>query len=142
MGLPRVRFTVRRMMVAVAVMALILGAWVFGERRGVYLEQAAMYGRLERAELEQAERYESRAARLRAQMSQPVPRSENDTEERYQARVERWARERSGKLGEARLRLGELDRSAKVRRHIAAQFARLRHGYQRAASMPWLSVSQ
>jgi hypothetical protein len=45
MRMPRLRFTVRQMMVAVATLAIVLGVWLWGERRRAHFYDLAEWHR-------------------------------------------------------------------------------------------------
>ncbi len=126
------KLRLRTMLSVVAAIALALAAWSFGERRGRLMAEAERYDRLwiqQRAALDQIE---AKLAQDEYLATRPVPRSENDTDERYQARVARWARLRS------RLPSRSLVWQASEARKKADGLAALRDRCRRAADRPWL----
>src|SRR3954452_1925348 len=107
MKLPRMRFTVRQVMVAVAMVAIAFGAWLMGERRGAYLNQAELNARKQQEYIEHLAVLRNETVKLVALMTRPGPRHEADTEERYQARVKRWTELRASD-SLTKIRLGTL----------------------------------
>jgi hypothetical protein len=165
MRLPRVRFTVRQMMVAVAVVAVVLtiaeGVWVHW-RRGRYRQMARVYAARERSakdhELESREQARlswdsarsaagrvptlSRLAQLR--YSGPIdpgiyggeyPEPE-DLSGHFESLRLFYMKEALDRRHEAASRLADAAAAAKAVGH----FSRLRKKYEGAASRPWLPV--
>ena len=135
MRLPRLRFSVKRLMVAIAALALVLGCSIEAVRlkrwRDVALKRAQVHAQLEqlnrdleRSALEMVKTYEWSAVR------DPV----------FSQRLEQWARKwaefvAQQKAGAAQ----ERDRAAKYA-EAAAYHAALRGKYLRAAAQPWRAV--
>ncbi len=160
MSLPRVRLTIRRMMILVAVVAVILGGG-FGvfplkRQRDHYLERAALHALKDAAHQEMAVFYRdgfvARDSRLLVR-------------EQHLARSKRWMGERRSSPGlspEVRDRMVrswaenesrndeifvEVQREASLyrrkresSRHSAAYHASLKQKYFRAAALPWETV--
>jgi hypothetical protein len=112
MRLPRPRITIRRLMIAVAIVALLLGAELTRRRRAFCVQQASYYADWERTSRSYAEDFE-KEARIAARWPE-----------------DEWAR------GFAE----ENEREARLFRSNESRYARLKQAYERVASRPWLPL--
>ena len=126
MRVPRVRFTVRRMMVAVAIVAVVMGATIeakrFGRLSRQYQRKAIASAREER--LWHRALRGGMASEVEAQQLSAVLRAKD------QDLADLWAEAASESSGAVR-----------GVREIVAHHARLRRKYEHAASRPWESVA-
>jgi hypothetical protein len=129
MRLPRVRFTIRRMMVAVAVLALLIGADQLVRRSTRYRKMAGRFGQLETASRD----------RHRA-----VERSSQQHAERAQSWVAGWGpfnddRHRASVVAQTKdwIEAGYLSQEAAVYAAEADWYSQLRQQYERGARYPW-----
>lgn len=148
MRLPRVRFTVRRMMIAVAVVAIALGI-AFGvarlkRRRDAYLIKTASFASLEsfeirfrKSDLDYAQWARSMAEKERLFLKRmPTEPGGLVPEEMRAASAALFAELADGHTQEAATSLQKAELGAR-RAHY---FGRLKRKYERAAFYPWLPV--
>jgi len=132
--LPRPRFTVRRMMVAVAIMAAVLGAgkWLIGleRRRGLFLDRASSHRATVRY-------YASRIALLRQRAAEASHHVAYYSRRRvpHFSRQEAEEQRRCYEAFVRRLSIEERRSERKLLDHIG-----LARKYERAAARPWLDI--
>jgi hypothetical protein len=116
MRLPRVRFTVRWMMLAVAVAAVVIGGTVIARRQRVYRVRAAFHAQQEQVAAKRWRHWSQAEVRLsRPPGDRNPPRS--DQEPQIVVEMVDYSRNR------------------------AAYHARLRVKYERLARYPWLTIA-
>jgi hypothetical protein len=113
MRMPRFRFTVRRMMMAVALLSVAFGLEQMRRKRSLYIEEAAKWSWLERLNLDYEYTYENYASRREANGRGPS---------------------REKEVSENRVK-------AKHYRSRAIEAGMLRRKYLHAARYPWLPVA-
>jgi Tfp pilus assembly protein PilX len=126
MPMPRVRFTVRRMMIAVAVVAVLIGV-------GLQIRRAIRFSRLSANYLELAAmdaEYES-ILRKRERNHRELAEIERESADKFQQSsiVELWRR----------LAQEDTDRADKFKL-LAEYHASMKAKYQAAARRPWLHI--
>jgi hypothetical protein len=115
MRLPRVRFTVRQMMVAVAFVAVVTGATVIVRRHRIYRVRAAFHAQQEQVAAKRWRYWSQEAAGLSGPAgNRSPPRSDQE-------------RERAVVI-------------VNYSRNRVAHHARLRVKYERVARYPWLPI--
>ncbi len=134
MPLPRVRFTVRRMMVAVAVVAGVAWAEGMGRRRAEYLRLTTKWAGEEGHFISVAEDQEDYAGRDRSQADryEAWAKAESDP-----SRLD-YDKDMARRHGEHAHDRWSLAASMRSR---AAHASHLRHKYERAARFPFLPVA-
>jgi hypothetical protein len=129
MRLPRVRFTIRRLMVAVAVLALLIGADQFVRRSTRYRGRADHFGLLETAtwELQKTTERKSHwhAERARSQVEPWGPFDDDQHRASVVAQTKDW------------VEAGYLRQEAAANAAEADWYSQLRHKYEHAARRPW-----
>lgn len=115
MRVPRVRFTMRGMMVAVVVAAVVSGGTVLARRQRVYRARAVFYAQQEQVALMRWQHWSLEAVRLSGRPGERNPRRSDQ---------------------ERRLAEGMVDYS----RNRAAYHSLLRVKYERVARYPWLQI--
>jgi hypothetical protein len=126
MRLPRVRFTVRRMMIAVAVVAVLIGV-------GLHVERAIRFSRLSTNYVEFAAMYAEYESILRKR-----ERNHRELAERERESADKFQRSSSVELWR-RLAQEDTDRADKFK-SLAEYHSRMKAKYQAAARRPWLDV--
>lgn len=145
MRLPRLRFSLRLLMVVVASSALVIAAWTLRQRAGEYRKRAASYARQEQSAIS------ARDEALRA--GQGLRRSRRDATEqreeliaslkesigRYVDSIDEFLpRDIDPKHWEQKLVVNQEEVDLHAR--DAAHFGQLRRKYERLARYPWLPV--
>ena len=115
MRLPRVRLTVRQMMVAVAVVAVVTGGTVIARRQDVYRVRAVFHAQQEHVAANRWRHWSQEAIRL---SGPPGDRNQPGSDQERQLAVAMVA----------------------YSRNRAAHHARLRVKYERVARYPWLPI--
>lgn len=122
MRLPRLRYTLRTLLVLVVLVAVAFGVDGLRRRRAGFLQKSAQYARLEKSSLSMIAVSEERIADLKLRIEDYGARGREDV-----------VREANGMLSEAAWAL-ETDRQE------AAYYGGLRRKYERAASRPWVTL--
>jgi hypothetical protein len=115
MRLPRVRFMVRQMMVAVVVVAVVTGATVILRRHRVYRVRAEFYAQEEQVAAKRWQHWSQEAVRL---SDSPGDRNSPRSDQERQLAVE----------------------MVRYSRNRVAHHARLKVKYERVARCPWLPI--
>jgi hypothetical protein len=129
MRLPRVRFTIRSMMVAVAALALLIGADRLLRRSTRYREMVSHFGQLETAS---------------RNLQRTAERSSQRHTEWARSQVEGWGpfnddQHRASVVAQTKdwVEAGYLRQEATAYAAEADWYSQLRRQYERAASHPW-----
>jgi hypothetical protein len=122
MGIPRVRFTIRLLMITVAVVGVLLTAARLALFRRHYQALAAMHASKEVNYIRQAEQYERKQDWCARQSTIAKLQSES-------VRGSTWDRLATSSSG-----------AAHDQRQLAAYESRLKSKYERAAAHPWVPV--
>jgi hypothetical protein len=149
MRMPRVRFTVRRMMVAVAIAGVVTGIAVLKKKRDGFLERARFHAMVEQSGLEIAESFFAVAGAFRefadgAMPADSLPRlvvhptSRPDDEYVFIPQHDPPAETDSGQLEQDGSGIAAI---AFRNRENAAWHGALKRKYERAARYPWLPVA-
>jgi len=146
MRLPRVRFTVRRMMVAVAMVGMVLGIVQFVQRRDAFREKAAEHARLLQksdpfGEVPEAEVYFSSIGTgkwFQIDRDGVVRSWCHGVAWATPSEEEAWVK---GTAGLSDYELKGLDYQRRSTRAAMSYHEALKAKYERAARYPWLSVA-
>ena len=129
MRLPRVRFTIRRMMVAVAVLAMLISADQLHRRSTRYRKMASLFGQLETASRDRqrtAERSSlQRSERAKSWVAGWGPFNDDQHRASVVAQTKDW------------IEAGYLRQEATVYAAEADWYSQSRQQYEHAASYPW-----
>lgn len=134
MRLPRLKFTVRMLMVMVAIVAVAFGAEKSRRRWVLYRMKTAAYARMEAGLLQAANREEAEADALRRRAEKK--REEAERDKAYPQLQRNWLDIAREETMYARMKSEE----AESDRRRATFYGRLKEKYKRAANRPWESV--
>ena len=140
MRLPRVRLTVRWLMVAIAITALALGGIMMGRKRGEYLQRARVFGMIEEEARALVEELHSEK-----ESAEILARFERQAIEEHRTEPDPFLRP---PIPLADLHPEKYEAQAKeaIRETVSAQrmieyASAMRRKYERAARYPWLPVA-
>jgi hypothetical protein len=134
MRLPRARFTVRLLMIVVAIVAIALGGEMMRRRWVAYRDMAASCARFEAHLLAVAEEEQSLAAFHKRQAKELKDRAKADKEDTGRRQTLERTAERETWFAT------ETSAAAAYWRKRAAYYGRLENKHRRAAARPWQSV--
>jgi hypothetical protein len=129
--MPRVQLSVRRMMVAVAIMAVAIGAEITRRRWTSYSEKAAEYAKREAHVLQMASKTEGEVAASKRKVDELMANAERTKSHLVLQRS--WADLAELESRNANLKAEE----AMYYRQQAAYYGHLKDTFQRAAARPW-----
>ena len=144
MRVPRVRFTVRRMMVAVAVVAVVLGAVQTGWRWQDYRRRAAYHAQEMANLLAGIAAGGSNLARARQEFPEQVRQAREAPQIgdlRFRYRVGGVEKTVDDYIASLEAYITTMDRAGKNTRAMAGYHARLAWKYRNAVARPWLHVA-
>ncbi len=145
--MPRVRFTLRAMMIAVAIVAVTLSGAMMRRRRAAYRERAAFWAKIERGDQEQGVKaFEREAFELDEKADQlrrdaEVYRQRASSKQGDAAMAENVQRMKESLATVAKQSANGFRLLAKKYRAQADRHGDLRQKYQNAARHPWRRVS-